>query len=167
MYSGQTGDGHAGRDQMAERPGSEREKALRHFNGALGVFGDAGAGVCRHRHRRQLQPEALSGGSFDGDLSSYRGGKSRGCERRRGGAFAGAFAHAAGISDPEGRVGAGVRGNMPHGRKDVQILRAGETKQARAVDIGKDAELLVEYPDGTTESISSGEVSVRGLYGYV
>ena len=51
--------------------------------------------------------------------------------------------------------------------KDVQILRAGETKQARAVDIGKDAELLVEYPDGTTESISSGEVSVRGLYGYV
>ena len=51
--------------------------------------------------------------------------------------------------------------------KDVQILRAGETKQARAVGIGKDAELLVEYPDGTTESISSGEVSVRGLYGYV
>ena len=51
--------------------------------------------------------------------------------------------------------------------QDVQILRAGETKQARAVGIGKDAELLVEYPDGTTESISSGEVSVRGLYGYV
>ena len=51
--------------------------------------------------------------------------------------------------------------------KDVQILRAGEAKQARAVGIGKDAELLVEYPDGTTESISSGEVSVRGLYGYV
>ena len=51
--------------------------------------------------------------------------------------------------------------------KDVQILRAGDTKQARAVGIGKDAELLVEYPDGTTESISSGEVSVRGLYGYV
>ena len=51
--------------------------------------------------------------------------------------------------------------------KDVQILRAGDTKQARAVGIGKDAELLVQYPDGTTESISSGEVSVRGLYGYV
>ena len=51
--------------------------------------------------------------------------------------------------------------------KDVQILRAGDTKQARAVGIGKDAELLVEYPDGTTQSISSGEVSVRGLYGYV
>ena len=52
-----------------------------------------------------------------GDLSSYRGGKSRGCECCRGGAFAGAFAYAPGISDPEGRVGARVRGNMPHSRK--------------------------------------------------
>ena len=51
--------------------------------------------------------------------------------------------------------------------KDIQILRGGEVRQARATGIGPDAELLVEYPDGTRGSVSSGEVSVRGLYGYV
>ena len=51
--------------------------------------------------------------------------------------------------------------------KDIQILRAGTVRQAKATGIGPDAELLVEYPDGTSDSVSSGEVSVRGLYGYV
>ena len=51
--------------------------------------------------------------------------------------------------------------------KDIQILRAGTVRQAKATGIGPDAELLVEYPDGTSSSVSSGEVSVRGLYGYV
>ena len=36
---------------------------------------------------------------------------------------------------------------------------------ARAV--GEDYSLLVEWPDGTTEELRFGEVSVRGLYGYV
>ena len=51
--------------------------------------------------------------------------------------------------------------------KDIQILRAGTVRQAKATGIGPDAELLVEYPDGASGSVSSGEVSVRGLYGYV
>ena len=51
--------------------------------------------------------------------------------------------------------------------KDIQILRAGTVRQAKATGIGLDAELLVVYPDGTSGSVSSGEVSVRGLYGYV
>ena len=51
--------------------------------------------------------------------------------------------------------------------KDVQILHNGTCTQARATGIGPDAELLVAYPDGTTGAVSSGEVSVRGLYGYV
>lgn len=51
--------------------------------------------------------------------------------------------------------------------KDVQILRGEEVRQAKATGIGPDAELLVAYPDGTSGSVSSGEVSVRGLYGYV
>ena len=51
--------------------------------------------------------------------------------------------------------------------KDIQILRAGTVRQAKATGIGPDAELLVEYTDGTSGSVSSGEVSVRGLYGYV
>ena len=36
---------------------------------------------------------------------------------------------------------------------------------ARAV--GEDYSLLVEWPDGTAEALRFGEVSVRGLYGYV
>ena len=51
--------------------------------------------------------------------------------------------------------------------KDIQILRGEEVRQAKATGIGPDAELLVEYPDGTSGSVSSGEVSVRGFYGYV
>ena len=51
--------------------------------------------------------------------------------------------------------------------KDIQILRAGTVRQAKATGIGPDAELLVEYPDGTSGSVCSGEVSVRGLSGYV
>ena len=51
--------------------------------------------------------------------------------------------------------------------RDIQILRNGEAIPARAVGIGPEAELLVEYPDGTTGSVASGEVSVRGLDGYV
>ena len=33
--------------------------------------------------------------------------------------------------------------------------------------IDEDAGLLVTWPDGTKETITSGEVSVRGMYGYV
>lgn len=33
--------------------------------------------------------------------------------------------------------------------------------------IGEDYALLVSYPDGTEEAVRFGEVSVRGLYGYV
>ena len=51
--------------------------------------------------------------------------------------------------------------------KDIQILRAGQVQQARATGIGPDAELLVQYPDGINGVVASGEVSVRGLYGYV
>lgn len=43
---------------------------------------------------------------------------------------------------------------------------AGE-RPAKALGIADDYSLLVEYPDGTREKISYGEVSVRGLYGYV
>lgn len=51
--------------------------------------------------------------------------------------------------------------------KPVQVLRAGEAREATALGINGDAALEVEYPDGTREWISSGEVSVRGLYGYI
>ncbi len=50
--------------------------------------------------------------------------------------------------------------------KDVVLLRGDERTPARATGIGPDAELLVKYPDGTADAVRSGEVSVRGMYGY-
>ena len=38
--------------------------------------------------------------------------------------------------------------------------------QSMAVAIAPDAGLIVELPDGTRRTVSSGEVSVRGLLGY-
>ncbi len=51
--------------------------------------------------------------------------------------------------------------------KDVQILRADSVLPAHADGIDENAALLVTYADGTKDRILSGEVSVRGMYGYV
>ena len=40
-------------------------------------------------------------------------------------------------------------------------------RQAYAEDIDDEGGLMVRLPDGSHETIRSGEVSVRGLYGYV
>lgn len=45
--------------------------------------------------------------------------------------------------------------------KDVLVLRDGGAKYAGALDIGEDFSLLVEYPGGSRENISFGEVSIR------
>ena len=51
--------------------------------------------------------------------------------------------------------------------KDIQVLRMDTVRPGKAVDLDADGGLLVEYPDGSREIVSSGEVSVRGMYGYV
>ena len=51
--------------------------------------------------------------------------------------------------------------------KTVRVLRGGEARQARALDIDGEFGLTVEYEDGSRETVRSGEVSVRGLYGYI
>lgn len=48
--------------------------------------------------------------------------------------------------------------------KQVLLLRAGESRPAFALDVDDDAGLIVRYEDGTTGTVSSGEVSVRGIY---
>ncbi len=47
--------------------------------------------------------------------------------------------------------------------KDILVLKAGGSREARALAIDDDAHLLVEYADGSRESLSSGEVSIRRL----
>ena len=49
----------------------------------------------------------------------------------------------------------------------ARVLRGGEARQARALDIDGEFGLTVEYEDGSRETVRSGEVSVRGLYGYI
>lgn len=50
--------------------------------------------------------------------------------------------------------------------QDVKLVRGDEIRYAHAESIGQNGELIVRFADGTTESIASGEVSVRGMYGY-
>ena len=52
--------------------------------------------------------------------------------------------------------------------KDVSVVRAdGKIRYGHAVDVDGEGALLVRFPDGSTEALNSGEVSVRGMYGYV
>jgi len=49
----------------------------------------------------------------------------------------------------------------------VRLITPADSREAFATGIDEEFRLLVEYPDGTTEAVSTGEVSVRGMYGYV
>ena len=49
----------------------------------------------------------------------------------------------------------------------VQLITPTARQEAIAVDIDDEFRLVVEYPDGRRAALSTGEVSVRGLYGYV
>lgn len=44
---------------------------------------------------------------------------------------------------------------------DVNVITVKGTREARALDIDKDAHLVVRYSDGSRESLSSGEVTIR------
>ena len=50
---------------------------------------------------------------------------------------------------------------------DISIVRGETIRHAKAVGIDENAGLIVEYPDGSTETVTSGEVSIRGMYGYL
>ena len=51
--------------------------------------------------------------------------------------------------------------------KEVRIISADVEKRGKVLDIDKEGQLIIEYGDGKIEEIFSGEVSVRGIYGYV
>ncbi|MBQ4600915.1 MAG: biotin--[Oscillospiraceae bacterium] len=51
--------------------------------------------------------------------------------------------------------------------KEISILRADTVEHAIAVDIDSDGALLVRTDRGEKKTVSSGEVSIRGMYGYV
>ena len=49
----------------------------------------------------------------------------------------------------------------------VQLITASARRQAFALEIDDNFNLVVELHNGRRETISAGEVSVRGMYGYV
>ena len=51
--------------------------------------------------------------------------------------------------------------------QEISVFRNGISRHGRALDVDEDGALLVAYEDGSTETVNSGEVSVRGLYNYV
>ncbi len=51
--------------------------------------------------------------------------------------------------------------------KEVMLLRGDEKRPATAIDLDDDGGMLVRFPDGSTQTVQSGEISVRGLYGYL
>ena len=52
--------------------------------------------------------------------------------------------------------------------KQVSVVKAdGSVRYGTALDIDNEGGLMVSFTDGKTETVSSGEVSVRGMYGYV
>lgn len=49
----------------------------------------------------------------------------------------------------------------------VQVIAGEQIRPARALDVDEGFGLRVRYEDGSVDTVRAGEVSVRGLYGYV
>ncbi len=51
--------------------------------------------------------------------------------------------------------------------QEISLLRGDSVRHGTAVDVDPDGGLVVKFVDGATETVTSGEVSIRGMYGYV
>ncbi len=51
--------------------------------------------------------------------------------------------------------------------KEVSILRGDSVGHGKTIALDDNGGLLVEFSDGHRETVNSGEVSIRGLYGYL
>ncbi len=63
---------------------------------------------------------------------------------------------------------------LEHYRRDcitlgqrVNVVRGEDISYGTALDVDGEGALVVRFDDGSVRSVSSGEVSVRGMYGYV
>lgn len=51
--------------------------------------------------------------------------------------------------------------------KEVSLVRGDSVRYGKALDISDTGALIVEFAPGQVEAVDSGEVSVRGMYGYI
>lgn len=51
--------------------------------------------------------------------------------------------------------------------QEISLVRGDTVRHGTAIAVDPEGALLVRFPDSHEEAVSSGEVSVRGMYGYV
>ncbi len=51
--------------------------------------------------------------------------------------------------------------------QEISLVRGDEIRHGKALTVDDAGALVVAFSDGHTEAVNSGEVSVRGMYGYV
>ncbi len=51
--------------------------------------------------------------------------------------------------------------------QEISLVRGDTVRHGKALSVDDAGALVVAFSDGTTEAVNSGEVSVRGMYGYV
>lgn len=51
--------------------------------------------------------------------------------------------------------------------QEISLVRGGEVRHGKALRVDDNGALVVQFAPGQTETVNSGEVSVRGMYGYV
>lgn len=51
--------------------------------------------------------------------------------------------------------------------RDISLVRGDAVRHGKALDIDSEGALIVEFSPGQRETVNSGEVSVRGMYGYL
>lgn len=51
--------------------------------------------------------------------------------------------------------------------EEISVVKCDCVRHGRALDIDDDGALIVSFPSGTVETVNTGEVSIRGMYGYL
>ena len=51
--------------------------------------------------------------------------------------------------------------------QEISVVRGEKVRHGNALNVDDEGALVVRYDDGTVEAVNSGEVSVRGMYGYI
>lgn len=51
--------------------------------------------------------------------------------------------------------------------QEISLVRGDEVRHGYALSVDEEGALIVRFSDGHTEAVNSGEVSVRGMYGYL
>ena len=51
--------------------------------------------------------------------------------------------------------------------QDISLVRGDVIRHGTALDVDESGALVVSFADGQVEAVTSGEVSVRRMYGYI